>query len=215
MKNVLFDLDGTLTDPFVGITRCLAHAMDLMGVAAPSAREMAPHIGPPIRESISTLLGRHSTEENVTSALAHYRERYRTVGMYENEVYPGINEMLDRLSSNAVKLFVATSKPHVFARPILEHFSLARYFTGIFGSELSGQNDDKGELVRHLLAEAGLDPRETAIVGDRRYDVVAGRAHGILPIGVTYGYGSRTELIDAGAEALYDSAFEVAEYLSP
>jgi phosphoglycolate phosphatase len=175
---------------------------------------MAPHIGPPIRESISTLLGPRATEESVALALSHYRERYRSVGMYENEVYPGIVQMLDRLSQKGVRLFVATSKPHVFARPILEHFSLAPYFTGIFGSELSGQNDDKSDLLRHLLAATRLDPRETAMVGDRHYDVTASRAHGVRPVGVTYGYGSRDELVDAGAEVLCDSPLEVAELFS-
>ena len=113
-----------------------------------------------------------------------------------------------------MNLFVATSKPHVFARPILEHFSLARYFTRIFGSELAGQNENKGDLLRHLLADTGIDPRDTVMVGDRHYDVVAARAHQILPIGVTYGYGSKEELLGAGAAALCDSPLQVAEFLS-
>jgi phosphoglycolate phosphatase len=116
LKNVLFDLDGTLTDPFVGITRCLAHAIELLGVVAPPSREMMPHIGPPIRETIASLLGDRSSQENVTLTLSRYRERYRTVGMYENEVYPDIEEMLDRLTRNGMKLFVATSKLRIFAR---------------------------------------------------------------------------------------------------
>lgn len=214
MKNILFDLDGTLTDPFVGITRCLAHAVELSGVVPPPALEMAPHIGPPIRDSIAALLGDRATEGSVALALSHYRERYRTVGMFENAVYPGIGEMLERLSDQGMRLFVATSKPHVFARPILEHFSLAEYFTGIFGSELSGQNDDKSDLLQHLLAETAIDPGETAMVGDRSYDVVAALAHGVLPIGVTYGYGSKAELVDAGARMLCDSPREVADFLT-
>src|SRR5882672_6410831 len=113
---------------------------------------MMPHIGPPIRETIASLLGDRSNEENVTLTLSRYRERYRTVGMYENEVYPDIAEMLDRLTRNGMKLFVATSKLRIFARSILEHFSLARYFTGVFGSEPSGQYDDKSELLEYLLA---------------------------------------------------------------
>jgi phosphoglycolate phosphatase len=214
LKNVLFDLDGTLTDPLVGITRCLAHAVGLLGVVPPPAREMAPHIGPPIRETIASLLGDRSSDENVSLALSHYRDRYQSVGMYENEPYSGIKEMLDRLSSTGMNLFVATSKPHVFARPILEHFALAGYFTRIFGSELSGQNDDKGALLQHLLTDTGIDPRDTVMVGDRHYDVVAALAQKILPIGVTYGYGSRAELVAAGAAALCDSPPEVAEFLS-
>ena len=134
--------------------------------------------------------------------------------MFENEPYPGIIEMLERLSSKGMNLFVATSKPHVFARPILDHFSLAGYFTRIFGSELSGQNENKGNLLQHLLADTGIEPRETVMVGDRHYDVVAARAHQILPIGVTYGYGSKEELLSAGAEMLCASPLEVAEFLS-
>jgi len=214
VKNVLFDLDGTLTNPFVGITRCLAHAIGLLGVVAPPAREMSPHIGPPIRETIAALLGDRSSAENISLALSHYRDRYQSVGMYENEPYPGIKEMLERLSSKGMTLFVATSKPHVFARPILEHFSLAGYFARIFGSELSGQNDDKGELLQYLLTETGIDPRDTVMVGDRQYDVIAARAHQVLPMGVTYGYGSKAELVAAGAEVLCDSPLEVAEFIS-
>jgi phosphoglycolate phosphatase len=215
LKNVLFDLDGTLTDPFLGITRCLTHAVELLGEVAPAPHEMAPHIGPPIRDTIASLLGDRASGEKVALALSYYRERYRSVGMYENKVYPDIEEMLDRLAGKGMKLFVATSKPNIFARPILKYFSLAGYFTDIFGSDPSGRFDDKSDLLAHLLAETRLDPHDTAMVGDRRHDVAAARAHAILPIGVTYGYGSKAELIEAGAEVLCDAPLEVAEFLTP
>jgi phosphoglycolate phosphatase len=212
LRNVLFDLDGTLTDPFVGITRCLAHAVEQLGIEAPPALEMAAHIGPPIRQSIATLLGDRSSDENVTLALTHYRERYRSIGMFENEPYAGVEQMLHDLRAMGVRLFVATSKPHVIARPILEHFTLAPYFADVFGSELSGENEDKGDLLRHALARAALDPRDTAMVGDRRFDMSAARALRVMAIGVTYGYGSERELREAGAEALCDSPSGVADY---
>jgi phosphoglycolate phosphatase len=213
LRNILFDLDGTLTDPFLGITRCLAHAVERLGVRAPPAHEMARHIGPPIRESIAALLGEHSSEDNVALALSHYRERYRSVGMFENEPYAGVKQMLHDLREMDVRLYVATSKPHVFARPILHHFALGHYFTTVFGSELSGQNEDKRELLREALAQALLDPNETAMVGDRSYDMHAGRAHRLLTIGVTYGYGTEAELTEAGAEVLCDSPASVVDCL--
>ncbi len=203
---VLFDLDGTLTDPKAGIVASVHYALDRLGVAAPRDDEMDGWIGPPIQDSFARLLGRDPTE-----AVRLYRTRYGQIGLLENAVYPGIIQSLERLRNEGLALFVATSKPEVFARQILDHFDLARHFDGIYGSELDGRLSAKGELIAHLLAEQELRPGGTVMVGDREHDVLAARANGIPCLGVTYGYGTAEELDEAGAAALCGRPDRMAE----
>jgi phosphoglycolate phosphatase len=138
----------------------------------------------------------------IERAMAFYRERFADVGLYENEVYPGIPAALDALGGVGGRLFVATSKPAVFADRIVRHFALAHHFGGVYGPELDGRLDDKADLLRHLLATEGLDPTGAVMVGDRYADILAGSANGVRAIGVLWGYGSRQELLDAGATAV-------------
>lgn len=198
MREVLFDLDGTLTDPRVGITRCLGHALERLGAPVPSEAELLRYIGPPLHESFRELL-RTSRDELVLEAVALYRERFRSVGMFENAVYPGVVEGLEALGRSGRRLFLATSKPAVFARPILEHFGLSRYFDGIYGSELSGDRADKGELIEHLLQKERIVASEAVMVGDRKHDVIGARKNGVRALGVLWGFGGRDELVEAGA----------------
>lgn len=199
--NLLFDLDGTLTDPRQGIFACFKYALEALHFDSPTDRELEGFIGPPLHESFARLFGPNN-QAMVKHAVALYRERFATKGMFENSVYPGIVEALAQLSDRGAWLSVATVKPAVFAERIVEHFGLGRFFRGVYGSELDGTNSDKRDLLAHLVKSESLSPTDTIMIGDRAHDIVAGKANGILPIGVLWGYGSREELVSAGADWL-------------
>ena len=202
--HLLLDLDGTLTDPKVGITRCIQHALIALGRDAPHADELEWCIGPPLRHSFARLLD--STDEGlVTQALVLYRERFAETGLYENRVYEGIPEVLSALRRQGYSLFLATAKPRIFAERILDHFDLADFFETVHGSDLNGQLTDKPSLVRHILATEGLPPDRTMIIGDRKYDIIGGKANGLQTGAVTYGYGSREELEAEAPDLLFDT----------
>lgn len=209
IKNVLFDLDGTLTDPGEGITRSLQYALGELGVECPAPAELHVHIGPPVRQALSVIL-KTDDEALVEEALRLYRVRFSETGIYENEVFEGVPEMLADLRASSRKLFVATAKPLVFTARIMEHFGLAHYFDGVYGSELNGRLDNKVELIRHILKSAELMAEETLMVGDRKYDIFGARENGCASLGVTYGYGSEEELRGAGADLICDSPEEIA-----
>ena len=202
MKAILFDLDGTLTDPREGITRCIAHALERLSVETPPLAELTWAIGPPLRASLARLIG---TEERdaVEAAIAHYRERFADVGLFENTVYDGIPEVLASLGD--ARLFVATSKPQVYAERILRHFDLDRHFIAIHGCELDGTREDKRDLLAHLLPHHGLDPGRAVMIGDRGADMRAARHHGVAALGALWGYGDEAELREHGAHALCEA----------
>ncbi|MDT4954516.1 MAG: phosphoglycolate phosphatase [Acidobacteriota bacterium] len=212
IKNVLFDLDGTLTDPVEGITRSLQYALCELGVACPAPAELHIYIGPPIRDALAILL-KTTDQSLVEEALRLYRVRFSETGIYENEVYDGVPEMLADLRASSHRLFVATAKPLVFTEKIMKHFRLSNYFEGIYGSELNGKLDNKVELIRHILKNAELSPGETLMVGDRMYDIRGARENGCMSLGVIYGYGSEEELKSAGADLICDSPQEIATRL--
>jgi phosphoglycolate phosphatase len=199
-RPILLDLDGTLSDPKVGITRSIRHAFDQLGRPLDPAIDLDFCIGPPLLQSLETLLGPSHVQLG-PQALGLYRHRYQSLGLYENTVYPGVPDALDALASLA-DLYVATSKPTVYALHILEHFNLDRYFKGVYGSELDGARSDKGELIASLLEAEGLDPAEAVMVGDRKQDLLGAAKHGVRGVGVLWGYGSRQELLGAGASLL-------------
>ncbi len=194
-RHIYFDLDGTLTDPFDGITRSIAYALERLGVAAPDAGAMRAFIGPPLQDTFRDLLG----EDRAGHALACYRERFADVGWAENAPYPGIHDALDALVRAGRTLFVATTKPTVFAEKIVAYFGMAHYFAAVCGSELDGTRADKTELLGWALPRysAGC---VAAMVGDRKYDIVAGANNGMGTLGVAYGYGSTDELRASGAD---------------
>ncbi len=204
MKAVLFDLDGTLTDPREGITRCIAHALARMGHEPPPLEALTFAIGPPLRASLARLLGTDSSDA-VERALGHYRERFADVGLYENAPYAGVATALATLRAAGSTLYVATSKPRVYAERIVRHFALDGHFEAIHGSELDGTREDKRDLLAYLLTRHGLAPVSTAMVGDRSFDVIAARQQGAHAIGALWGYGTREELQAAGAHALADA----------
>ena len=200
-RALLFDLDGTLTDPRPGIVGSIRYALERMERASPPDDVLATFIGPPIRGTFAGLLGTTSSEL-VERAVALYRERFGTVGLFENAVYPGVPEMLAAAGGQAPAAFVATSKAAVYAERIVKHFGLDHHFVGVYGSELAGRFEDKAELLPHLLAVEGIAPGAAVMIGDRSVDVLAAKAAGIPSIGVLWGYGSAAELTEAGADAL-------------
>jgi phosphoglycolate phosphatase len=201
MNAILFDLDGTLTDPREGITRSIAHALERMGVAPPPLDELTFAIGPPLRASLASLLGTQDREA-VERALALYRERFADVGLYENAIYQGILESLAALRGGGSTLFVATSKPRIYAERIVRHFELAAHFAAVHGCELDGTREDKRDLLAHLLPHHGIAPANAIMIGDRGVDMLAARHHGVAALGAMWGYGSRAELEEAGAQRL-------------
>jgi phosphoglycolate phosphatase len=207
---LLFDLDGTLTDSAPGITRCLQHALGCLGRPSPEESALRAFIGPPLRHTFTTLLPGDDVAL-VDQALILYRERFRAVGMFENSVYPGVREGVDGLRAAGHALCVVTSKPYVYARQILEHFHLLGMFTAVYGPELGDENGDKTTLIARALAAEGS---AAAMVGDRRHDVEGARANGLLAIGVLWGYGTRAELENAGAEVLVASMPELTQWVS-
>jgi len=212
IHNVFFDLDGTLTDPKDGITRCIQFALGRLGREAPPNDELLWCIGPPLRESFSRLL--ESDDSGLLDmALQYYRERFSEVGIYENSVYPGIPTALQKIYAGGLRVFLATAKPKVFAVRILEHFDLLQFFHGIYGSELDGRLTDKAELVAHILKTEGLNPEVSLIVGDRFHDVMGGKKNGVATAAVMYGYGSREEIEDAGPDFIFHSPSDLAVYL--
>ena len=199
--NVLFDLDGTLTDAREGIVACLKYALQGLGHDCPSNLDLARFIGPPLQESFAVLL--HSTDrKQINAAVELYRQRFSSKGMLENTVYSGIHSALTTLRGRGALLFVTTSKPGVFAERIVEYFGLKEYFCAIYGSELDGTRSDKVDLVAHVLKTESLSPHATAMVGDRAHDIMGAKASGVFPIGVLWGYGSHDELVAAGATTL-------------
>jgi phosphoglycolate phosphatase len=183
-----------------------------MELEPPQEDELRGAIGPPLRQSFARLLARHGAEGRVEEALRSYRERFSAVGLLENRVYPGVPEMLGGLNAAGCRLFIATSKPTVFARRIVDHFGLSRYFAGVYGSELDGRLENKGDLIRFVLEEEGIAPDDAAMIGDRSHDVAGAKANGVFAVGVLWGYGSREEL--EGADLRCDNPDEVVRFLT-
>jgi phosphoglycolate phosphatase len=212
--HLLFDLDGTLTDPLVGIARCIASALAALGAPCPPPAELRWAVGPPLRDSLAALLG-PAREGEVGRALALYRERFASVGLYENRVYPGIPEALAGLRGRGLALWVCTAKPAVYARRILAHFGLHPHFRGVYGSELDGRRTDKRELLGWLLERERLPVEATLMIGDRDVDMAAARAHGLRAIGAAWGYGGPEELRRAGAHLLVEEPAALLRQLAP
>lgn len=206
---VLFDLDGTLTDPHVGITRCIQYALEGMGRAAPATGELLWCIGPPLRGSFAQLM-KTQDAALLDRALALYRERFSARGMYENAVYPGVPEALRRIGAAGVPMILATSKPRVYAEEIARHFGLREFFAAVHGSELDGTRTVKSELIAHVLRCEGMIAAETLMVGDREHDILGARACGVRAAVVTYGYGSAEEIAHARPEYVLHSPDEIA-----
>ncbi len=209
-EHILWDLDGTLTNPRLGITRCIQYALKQQDLPILSEQDLIWCIGPPLDDSFS-ILAPHLSKDEISKLVQSYRERFESLGMFENEIYPEIPWLLNALSHK--KMYVATSKPHIYAKQIISHFQLASHFVCIYGSELSGERSDKADLIQFILSSEKIDPSDVVIVGDRKYDVLGARKAEISSIAVTWGYGSKAELKAANPDWIVDSAAELKELL--
>ena len=213
---VLFDLDGTLTDPREGITKSVQFALAQQGISEPDLKKLEPFIGPPLKDSFMEFYG--MTEEQAAQGVADYRKRFAPIGKFENEVYPGIPEMLGSLKRAGIRLAVASSKPETFVWDILKYFKLDGYFDVVTGSELDGTRSRKEEVVEEALHRLELDgqpvSRENcAMVGDRRFDIEGGRQFQLTTVGVTYGYAAKGELEAAGADYIVKNPVQLTKLL--
>ena len=214
ISNILLDLDGTLTDPVEGITRCIQYALGRFNKVIPPWEQLTWCIGPPLKASFAQLLNT-SDQKILDQALTHYRKRFSEKGLFENALYPGVVSALDELRTAGFKLFLATSKPRVFARQILDYFNMTPYFHRVYGSELDGRLSDKGALIAHIIHEESLDPTATVMVGDRVYDIEGGKENNVMTAAVAYGYGTRDEINTANPDVVFESIADLTRTLLP
>ena len=210
-QTILFDLDGTLTDPVMGITNAVMYALEKMGRHVPERKELHRFIGPPLLDSFEGYCG--MSPEEAEEAVRLYRVYFPEKGIFENEVYAGIPEMLAALRAAGKRLVLATSKPEKFARIIMAHFGLDAYVPEIAGATFDTSRSKKGQVIAYALETFGIDPATAVMVGDREHDMFGGKENGLPGVGVTYGYGDRPELENAGAVAVADSPEELLEIL--
>lgn len=208
-QHIIFDLDGTLTDPGVGITRSIQYALARYGKTE-KTEALYKFIGPPLRETFRNYYG--FTIEQAEEAVSYYREYFSDKGIFENEVYPGIPELLESLCSDNRKIYLATTKPVVYAEKILRHFRLYDYFSSVSGSNLDGSNGDKKELIAAIINRFNMT-EASVMIGDRKYDIEGARANGILSVGVTYGYSEPGELAGASPDFIADTVADLSKIL--
>jgi phosphoglycolate phosphatase len=211
LKYVLFDLDGTLTDSGLGITKAAQYALADQGIYEPDISKLGFFVGPPLNVTFTDRYG--MDEKHMRAAVAKFREYYIPVGLYENEVYEGVPEMLRALKDAGLRLAIASSKPELQIYKVLKHFDIRKYFDVIVGSEPDGRRSKKSEVVEEALRQLMANADETAMVGDRSYDMSGARDYDLMGIGVTYGYGSYLELKNAGADEVVDSVQELRDTL--
>ncbi len=215
MKNysvVLFDLDGTLSDPKIGITKSVQHALQKAGVMVNDLDELEPFIGPPLQVSFQEIYGFNDTQ--ITRAIRYYRERFTERGMFENKLYEDIPALLAQLKQQGYILTIATSKPTVFAEQIIKYFQLESYFDLVVGSHLDGSRSAKGEIIAEVLQQLDSYPKDQFImIGDRKYDLIGARENQIDAIGVTYGFGSLEELKNEEPTYIVDHVNDLLKYL--
>jgi len=201
--NLLFDLDGTLVNPSEGILSSLRYAFSSLGMEAPPRPQLEDAIGPPLQVALGNLLA-SDDQRLIWRAVTAYREHFAEVGIAGNVVYDGICDTLEALKSAGARLFLATSKPIVFASKIIRQHGLSGFLHNAYGSELDGTHSDKADLIAHLLSSERIEPATGVMIGDRRHDIVGASKNAVRPVGVLWGYGSREELAEAGADWLID-----------
>ena len=209
-QTILFDLDGTLTDPGEGITRSVAYALESFGIHVPDRKVLYPFIGPPLLDSFMEFYG--FSEKDARQAIEKYREYFGKQGIFENELYSGVPEALEELKKAGGRLVLATSKPEPYAKEILEHFHLMGYFDFVSGSQLDGTRSKKEEVIAYALGHCGKGAEDKALmVGDRKHDVQGALENGLPCAGVLYGYGSREELEQAGAQWILETPAQLSQ----
>lgn len=211
-KYILFDLDGTLTNPEIGITNCVMYALEKFGIKVEDRKELHPFIGPPLSYSFQTYYG--LSEEDSELAIKYYRERFSVKGLYENEVYNAVEKVLQQLKESGKTLIIATSKPEEFTLKILEHFDLLKYFDFVAGATMDGSRGEKADVIRYALEISGIEDKSEAImIGDRKYDILGAKENGLESIGVLFGFGDHKELAEAGANYIAESVEDILKYV--
>ncbi len=210
-NTVLFDLDGTLTDPGMGITNSVAHALKKYGIEVEDKRELYKFIGPPLHESFMKYYG--FSEKEAETAIVYYREYFRDTGIFENEVYNGIENLLKEIKASGRKIILATSKPEEFAKRILVHFGLDKYFDFAAGATMDTSRSKKGDVIAYALKECGCSSKNAVMVGDRMHDILGAKENGLASIGVLFGYGSREELENAGADYIAETVDDIIKFI--
>ena len=210
VKYILFDLDGTLTDPKEGITRCVQYALKKFGIDK-ECDELLGFIGPPLKEQFMEYA--NLSEEDGVKAVEYYRERYAPIGIFENKAYDGVISMLAELKSKGYILGVATSKPTFFAQKVCGKYGISEYISYLSGSELDGRNTDKATVIKNAMVNLGAEKDNTVMVGDRIFDLEGADANGILSIGVSYGYAKKGELEKGNAKAIAETPVEIVKII--
>ena len=209
-KNILFDLDGTITDSKPGIVKGVQYALRCFGIDEPDLDKLTSFVGPPLYKSFMNYL--ECTEEEAKEVVECYREYYAETGLYENALYDGIDALLYQLKEAGYRIVLASSKPRIYVKRILSHFRVMRYFDIVEGSELDGTNTDKAELLAHMLEKWNLKAEECVMVGDRKHDILGAKANGMDSIAVGYGYGSEDELSKAGPTYFFSTIEELKNF---
>lgn len=205
---ILFDLDGTLTDPGIGITNSVAYALEKCGIPEKDRSQLYRFIGPPLRDSFIEFYG--FSKEQAKEAVAYYRAYYEVKGIYENTLYEGIEDLLQKLSNCGKQLLVATSKPEEFTIRILKHFHIYDYFSFIGAATMNGTREQKADIIAFALEKGNITDKSMALmVGDRKYDMIGAKQNGLDALGVLFGYGSREELETAGADMLVETVADI------
>jgi phosphoglycolate phosphatase len=208
----LFDLDGTLTDPGIGITNSVAYALKKFDIEVADKSELFSFIGPPLQNSFQEYY--HFTEEQSALAVQYYREYFKDKGIYENMVYDGVAELLAALKREKKTIILATSKPQEFAERILDYFDLSKYFDSIVGATMDGSRSEKADVIRYALETNKItDLSQALMIGDRKYDIIGANKNDIASVGVLFGYGSRAELEAAGANYIVENPLEIAHFV--
>jgi phosphoglycolate phosphatase len=207
---VFFDLDGTLTDPKEGIVACIRFALSSLNIEIDEDVKLETFIGPPLRDTFRQLCENEILAEKAVNL---YRERFSNTGLYENRLYDGIEECLESLIGKVRSNYVVTSKPTGFSERIVEHFNISEHFEVVYGSNLDGSLGDKTELLAHVLNSEGINPEDAVMIGDRKFDVIGAKNHGIRSIGVLWGYGSEQELREAGAESICENPLQLHDHI--
>lgn len=209
---VLFDLDGTLTDPGEGITNSVAYALSKYGIEVSDRSELYKFIGPPLRDSFMKYYG--FPEDKALQAIEYYREYFRDRGIFENRVYEGVEDMLRQLQAKGKRLVLATSKPEEFALRILEHFDLKKYFSVVAGASMDSSRSKKGDVIAYAISLCeGFDKYTAVMVGDREHDVIGAKENSLRCIGVLYGYGSEDELKNSGADYIAKTPSDIIDLI--
>lgn len=209
-QTILFDLDGTITDPGLGITNSVMYALDKFGIKVEERTSLYKFIGPPLQESFAKYY--HFSEEDVSRAVLYYREYYSDRGIYENVLYDGITELFDQIKGSGRRIILATSKPEGFTDVILKHFKISHYFDFVAGATMDGSRNNKADIIAYAIRAGQItDLKSAVMVGDREYDIIGAKAAGLDSIGVLYGYGSREELLSAGATYIAERVEDISK----